>query len=113
VPGSADVSAQSGLPSWDEVLASFEAGVDQAEALISGTPAVVDDHAPYIVSYDLQHLAMPPLPAALRPRAEAVRSRQARLADELQSAMVNVRRQAQLTVESGAAPRPVFVDRRA
>jgi hypothetical protein len=107
------VSAQPGLPSWEEVLASFEAGVDQAEALINGTQVVIADYAPYMASYDLQNLAMPPLPPALRPRAEVVRSRQARLADELQSAMVNVRRQAQLTVESGTAPRPVFVDRRA
>jgi hypothetical protein len=125
-------------PTWEEVLASFEATVVRSEVLLSGTGdsglspdadgsspdranldgAVLDGAVPagpdVIVGYDLSELAMPPVPEHLTPRANALRVRQVRVARQLQAAMVGARRQAQVAVEANpAARRPVFVDRRA
>ncbi len=95
-------------PTWEEVLASFEANAVAAEALIAGDTTV----APAAVSYDVWQLGLPPLPDELRVRAGAIHRRQEELADKLRMAMRSVRQQESLLDGQAPARRPVFMDQR-
>jgi hypothetical protein len=131
----APVSPTSG---WEDVLASFEATLDEAAAALVGgytaptgesnpvTPITDgsfappstdrDDPAaaePALTSIDPRQLQLGEIPDELRPRAQAIRARQERLADRLSAAMLVVRRQQQLAEDASPGPRPaVFLDRR-
>ena len=100
-------------PSWEEVLASFEASAEHAETLLGADATSPPDLAPPVIAYDPWQLGMPQLPERLRGRAELLRQRQRRLAEEMQTAMTSVRRQEQLIADSGSTDRSsVYVDRR-
>ena len=99
-------------PTWEQVLARFEATAAQTEALLAGgDPAAAAELIN--VEYDPFQLGLPALPAALHDRARAVAARTAALIDELQTAMVVVRHQTQLAEDTASAPRAVYVDCRA
>jgi hypothetical protein len=94
-------------PTWEEVLAAFEASAAQAESLITNNPS-----APVlpVAAYDVWHLSMPPLPAALRPRAEAIHQRQQLLAERLRASMHSLRQQQVLAEPQDEPRRSLYVD---
>jgi hypothetical protein len=101
------------VPSWEEVLTSFEATVLRSEALLSGSVPTEAEPDLATVGYDVSRLMMPPLPEGLRPRVAEVSARQRRVTEQLQAAMVETRRHTQLALDSTGARRAVYVDRRA
>jgi hypothetical protein len=104
-------------PTWEEVLASFEATAEAAEQLLEPSATVVDVAGP--VEYDPWQLALPPLPVELHARARALQARHDELAARLQRASSALRRQEQFTrataeAHSGArAGRSLLVDQQA
>jgi hypothetical protein len=104
-------------PSWGEVLASFEAAADAAEALLRPDPSLTDE-ATHQVEYDPWQLALPPLPVKLLERAKAIHARQQALMARLQRSSLALHQQEVYTRSAGrcADPvngqhRPIFVDR--
>jgi hypothetical protein len=88
-------AAASAQPTWEEVLASFEATADAAESLLEPTAEPVDLAGP--VEYDPWQLALPPLPQDLHERARALQVRHEQRAARLQRASGALRRQEQFT----------------
>jgi hypothetical protein len=100
-------------PSWEDVLASFEATAEQGESLLHKDGDHEAALALMAAGIDPWQAALPALPADLRDRAEAVHRRQLLLADDLRTAMVSIKRQEQLTTDGAASSRgSVYVDRR-
>jgi len=98
---------------WAEALSELEMDVAQAEALLaagrSPEPAAAPDHG-----RDWSPPAgLGPLPLDLRPRADAILTRQLAAAEQIARALASNRRQAAATarIETGRGPaRPAYVD---
>jgi hypothetical protein len=111
-PGPGGHSAPQWHDAWAQALEALELDVQAAEQMITalhtGAPAPAAATAPWSPPS-----ALPPLPASLRERAEALLGRQQAAAAGLALAATATRRQAQVAARLAGAPapaRPVFVD---
>lgn len=94
-------------PTWEEVLACFEATTAHAESLITNTPS---DAVLPVAAYDVWQLNMPALPAELLPRATAIHERQQLLAERLRASMRSLRQQQVLAEPQDEPRRSLYVD---
>jgi hypothetical protein len=95
---------------WTAALDELEADVDRVEALLADDHRVRD--LPPVDPWS-PPAGLGPLPLDLRPRADAVLSRQIAAAQSLALAMVANRRQTEMAarIEAGGAPRrPSYLD---
>jgi hypothetical protein len=102
-------------PTWEQVLASFEASADHAESLLSldvEARTAAQDTAPAVVAYDVWQLGLPPLPEHLRAQAEAIRRRHDSVAERLRGAMRDLRHQQVLSGATTTPRQAMFTDRR-
>jgi hypothetical protein len=100
------VSTTVGAPTWEQVLAAFEASAARAQSLVTG---VTPPPAP-VAGYDIWQLRLPPIPDELRARAESIHQRQLAAAAELQVAMRSLQQQQALVDAQPQSRQALYID---
>jgi hypothetical protein len=103
------VPTTGGTPTWEQVLAAFEASAAHAQSLAAGDVQSVPPTV-LVAGYDIWQLQLPPIPDELRARAESIHQRQLAAAAQLQAAMRSLQQQQALVDAQPQARRALYLD---